>query len=58
MGFNYIPVEEVERKEATRAARSAEAQSLTNSTEIEKLTANLDYVAMMADIELEVEDNG
>ena len=48
--FKYIPKSEIQEKEL----REAKNTSQKNTTEIEKLSANLDYIAMMADVEIDI----
>lgn len=52
MGFNYIPEEKING----RRIREAGKVSKKNSNDIEKLSANLDYVAMMTDVNIESEE--
>ena len=52
MGFNYIPEEKING----RIIREAGKTSKKNSNDIEKLSANLDYVAMMTDVNIESEE--
>ena len=52
MGFNYIPEEKING----RRIREVGKTSKKNSNDIEKLSANLDYVAMMTDVNIESEE--
>lgn len=52
MGFNYIPEEKINGRKIREAGKA----SKKNSNDIEKLSANLDYVAMMTDVNIESEE--
>ena len=52
MGFNYIPEEKINGRKIREAGKTSEK----NSSDIEKLSANLDYVAMMTDVNIESEE--